>query len=146
MTTTPLPEIPVRSADELTQRWVTMLAPPVFAARSLWLSWFDTAGVMTPVVVPIDELPLLPDPVVLSGVLRLNDTVVERTGCVDGHLAMALCRPGTHLITAEDDEWAEALRDHLDPQLDGTWSLHVAAGGAVTELAVPALWDVAPPG
>ncbi len=140
MTTTPLPEIPVRSADELTQRWATLLDPPVFAARSLWLTWFDTAGLMTPVVVPIDELSLLPDEVVLSGVLRLNDTVVESTGCAEGHLALALCRPGTFLITAEDDDWAEALRDRLDAQLDGTWSLHVAAGGVITQLVAPPLW------
>jgi len=140
MTTTPLPEIPVRSAGELTQRWATLLDPPVFAARSLWLIWFDTAGLMTPVVVPIDELPLLPDEVVLSGVLRLNDTVVESTGCAEGHLALALCRPGTSLITAEDDDWAEALRDRLDAQLDGTWSLHVAAGGAITQLVTSPSW------
>jgi hypothetical protein len=140
MPTTPLPESPVRSADELTQRWATLLAPPVFAVRSLWLTWFDTAGLMTPVVIPIDDLPLLPDHVVPSGVLRLNDTVVDSTSCADGHLALALCRPGTPLITTEDDEWAEELRLHLDAQLGGTWSLHVAAGGAITEVVAPPSW------
>ena len=140
MTTTPLPETPVRSAEELTQRWATLLAPPEFTARSLWLAWFDTDGLQAPVVIPIDELPLLPDPVVLGGLLRLNDTVLDSTGCTDGHLALALCRPGTPLITAEDDEWSEALRDHLDAQLDGTWSLHVAAGGALTPLVAPPAW------
>jgi hypothetical protein len=137
VTTTPLPEIPVRSADELTQRWWTLLAPPVFSIRSLWLAWFDAEGLMTPVVIPIDELPLLPDSVVVPGVLRLNDTVVESTGCAEGHLALALCRPGTPMITAGDDEWAESLRDHLDAQLEGTWSLHLAAGGIITELVAP---------
>jgi hypothetical protein len=92
---------------------------------------------MPPVVVPIDELPLLPDPVVVQGVLRLHDTVVDSGDGSPQHLALALCRPGTPLITAEDDEWAEALRDHLDGQLDGTWSLHVAAGGTITPLVAP---------
>ena len=139
MTTTPLPEVPVRSAEELTQRWSALLAPPVFAIRSLWLTWYDPAGLITPVVIPIDDLPLLPDQVVLQGVLRLNDTVVDGTGCADGHLALALCRPGTPLITAEDDEWAAELRVHLDGRLGGSWSLHVAAGGAITELVTPPL-------
>ena len=38
-------------------------------------------------------------------------------------------------ITDDDDEWVEALRDLLDDgQIDGTWSLHLAAGGRVVPL------------
>ena len=50
----------------------------------------------------------------------------------EGHLAMALCRPGRPEITEDDDGWAEALREVLDDgQIDGTWSLHLAAAGRV---------------
>ena len=145
MTTTPLPDLslpqpPVRSAAELTRRWATVLAPPVFGARSLWLAWFDPDGAMLPVVVPVDDLPLLPDHGVLRGLLALHDAVTERTDCVDGHLAMALCRPGPPLVTAEDDEWAEALREDLDSGIDGSWSLHLAAGGSVLPLVEPFRW------
>jgi hypothetical protein len=140
MPTTSLPELPVRSATALSQRWVSLLDPPVFAARSLWLAWFDPEGLMLPVVVPVDDLPLLPDPATLRALLCLHDAVVEQTGFAEGHLAMALCRPGTSAITEDDDEWAEALRDDLDDQLDGTWSLHLAAGGAVCELVQPPAW------
>ena len=48
---------------------------------------------------------------------------------------MALCRPGRPEITEDDDEWAEALRSALDDgQIDGSWSLHLAAGGHVESL------------
>ena len=49
MTTPPLAQVPVRSAAELTQRWADLLDPPVFAARSLWLSWLYEDGTALPV-------------------------------------------------------------------------------------------------
>jgi len=117
-----------------------VLAPPVFGARSLWLAWFDPDGRMLPVVVPVDDLPRLPVHEVLRGLLALHDAVTEQTGCADGHLALALCRPGPSLVTEDDDEWADALREDLDPGVDGSWSLHLAAGGTVLPLVEPSSW------
>ena len=51
-----------------------------------------------------------------------------------GHLAMALCRPGRPEITDDDDAWVDALSEVLDDQIDGTWSLHLAAEGNVLPL------------
>jgi hypothetical protein len=42
--TPPRADVPIRSADELTQRWAELLEPPIFGARSLWLSWLETAA------------------------------------------------------------------------------------------------------
>ena len=132
MTKPPLADVPVRTAAELTRRWMTMLDPPVFGARSLWLTWLDADGRMLPVVIPVDDIPLVPDAGMLQGLLQLHDAVTAEHLGGEGHLAMALCRPGRPAITADDDEWAEALRELLDGgQIDGTWSLHVAAAGAV---------------
>jgi hypothetical protein len=48
---------------------------------------------------------------------------------------MALARPGQPEITGDDEEWAEALRATLDDgQIDGSWSLHLAAAGRVVPL------------
>jgi hypothetical protein len=130
----PTPEptrIPVHTAAERTQRWRTLLEPPVFAARSLWLTWFDEEGCQLPVVVPVDELPERPDWETVRGLLRLHDTVVEQSDLGEGHLAMALCRPGSAVVTEDDEDWAEVLHETVDGQLDGTWSLHLAAAGAV---------------
>ena len=134
-TTPPLPSVPVRSAEELTERWASLLDPPVFGARSLWLSWIGDDGLMLPVVVPIDDLPELPDAALLMGLRQVHDGVTDDHLDGEGHLAMALCRPGQPEITASDDEWAEEFRAMFDDgQIDGTWSLHLAAGGTVVPL------------
>ena len=129
VTTPELARIPVRSPLALTRRWVALLAPPVFTARSLWLTWLDGSGLMLPLVIPIDDVPLIPDSHVLRGVLEMHDALIAQREVA--HLALALCRPGEAVLTEDDDEWAEALRDELDAGIDETWSLHLAAGGAV---------------
>ena len=106
-TTPPLADVPIRSADELTQRWAELLEPPIFGARSLWLR-------------------------------QVHDGVTDAHLDGEGHLAMALCRPGRSEITVSDDEWAEEFRAMFDDgQIDGTWSLHLAAGGTVVPLVNP---------
>ena len=136
MTKPPLADVPIRSAEELTRRWAGLLEPPIFGARSLWLNWLDD-GLMLPVVVPVDDIPLVPDSRLLSGLVQVHDGVADAHIAGEAHLAMALCRPGRPAITADDDEWAEGLREALEDQIEGTWSLHVAAAGLVTELVAP---------
>ena len=104
----------------------------MFGARSLWLTWLDDHGLMLPLVIPIDDVPLTPDSYVLRGILQMHETVIAQRGVA--HLAMALCRPGQAVLTEDDDEWVEALRADLDDGIDETWSLHLAAGGAVVSV------------
>jgi len=136
----PLADVPIRSATDLTRRWSTLLHPTLFSARSLWLAWFDNDGRMLPLVVPIDELPRQPDRGTLRGLLSVHDTVVEQTGVGEGHLALALCRPGNAACTDEDAEWADSLEAELDNMIDGTWSLHLAAAGHVVPVVPPPPW------
>jgi hypothetical protein len=137
MTKPPLADVPIRSAADLTSRWAAVLDPPIFGARSLWLTWFGADGRMLPVVVPVDDVPEQFDHRMTSGLLHLSDAVTEEHLAGAGHLAMALCRPGGPEVTGDDYEWAEDLRSAVDDQLDGTWSLHLAAGGRVSELLAP---------
>ena len=132
MTTPPLADVRIRSNEELTAHWTALLDPPTFGARSLWLTWLDDQGLMLPLVIPIDDVPLIPDDYVLRGVLQMHDTVIAQRGVA--HLALALCRPGDPVLTEDDDEWVEALRADLDDGIDETWSLHLAAGGAVVSV------------
>jgi hypothetical protein len=139
MTTPPLAQVPVRSAAELTQRWADLLDPPVFAARSLWLSWLHEDGTTLPVVMPVDDVPRAPDLPTLRGLVHLHEAVVEHTHDIT-HLAMALCRPGHAVVTAEDDEWAATLHTVLDDAIESRWSLHLAAGGRVVPVVEPTTW------
>ena len=138
----PSPELlqtPVRSAVELTARWSDMLEPPVFGARQLWLAWVGDDGVMLPIVTPIDDLPLRPERDVMPGLRSLHEAVAgSQPGPV--HLAMALCRPGRSAVLPDDAVWAEGLREEVGAHVDGTWSLHLAAGGSVLPIVNPPLW------
>ena len=138
MTKPALAPIPIRSADDLTTRWATVLDPPVFGHRSLWVLWLDDDGLMLPVVVPIDDVPAVPDRALISSLLVMSDGVLaEHLPSDDGHIGFALCRPGAPEVTADDDAWAEALQREFDDAIDGTWSLHLAAAGRVTPLVGP---------
>jgi len=114
MTTPALADVPVRSALALTRRWLDLLQPPTFGARSLWLAWFDADGRQSPVLVPVDDLPVTPDPSMFEGLRLLNETVVSAQLGDDSHLAMALCRPGEAVVSDSDDEWVDALGPDAD--------------------------------
>jgi hypothetical protein len=129
VTTPELASVPVRSSLALTRRWVALLAPPVFGARSLWLTWLGTSGLMLPLVIPIDDVPPVPEEFALRGLLQMHETIAEQRDVT--HLALALCRPGEANPSEDDEAWAQFLRDGLDDQIDETWSLHLAAGGSV---------------
>ncbi|RBY88243.1 hypothetical protein DQ244_16315 [Blastococcus sp. TBT05-19] len=131
MTTPALADVPVRTAAELTARWYSLLDPPEFAARSLWLTWFGADGRQLPIVIPVDGVPRVPDVLMLVNLRQLHEQVLSDQLGGRGHLALALCRPGPAVVTADDDAWLEALRELLD---DGDWSLHLAADGSVVPL------------
>jgi hypothetical protein len=107
----------------------------VFGARSLWLTWLDTSGLMLPLVIPIDDVPPLPEEFALRGLLQMHETVAEQRDIA--HVALALCRPGEAVPTEDDEAWAAFLHDGLDDSIDETWSLHLAAGGRVEPLVEP---------
>jgi hypothetical protein len=134
MTKPPLAEVPIRSASELTDRWMAVLDPPIFGARSLWLMWLADDGRMLPVLIPVDDMPRLPDHAVLSGLLSVHDGISDSHLGGGGHLALALCRPGRSEVTEDDDCWVDALSEVLDDRIEGGWSLHLAAGGRVHPL------------
>ncbi len=129
-----LTDAPICSALALTRRWVDVLQPPVFGGRSLWLTWLGADGHHAPIVVPIDDLPGRPDRGRLANLLDVHRQVADHLADAEAHLALALCRPGEPTATDDDAAWASALHELLDDALDGTWSLHLAAGGRVEPL------------
>lgn len=140
MTTSSLADVPISSAAELTERWSTLLTPPVFGARSLWLLWIDDDGRMLPVVMPVDDVEARPDKGVVAGLLEMHRGVAEQFLGGSAHVAMALCRPGEPEMTDDDAAWVAELAVAFGPESDESWSLHLAADGAVTELIRSPHW------
>ena len=132
MTKPPLAAVRVRTPEELTQRWEQMLEPPVFSARSLWLTWLD-GGLVLPVVLPVEDVPAAPDRPLLADVARVCEAVSESHCIARAHVAIALCRPGRVKVTKDDEAWERGLRWAFEANA-GTWSLHLAAGGTVVPM------------
>ena|SRR5688500_6040362 len=132
MTNPPLADVPVRTTEELTQRWERLLEPPVFSARSLWLTWLDD-GLLLPVVIPVDNIPAAPDRALLANVARVSESISESHCIGPAHVAIALCRPGRVKVAKDDQAWERGLRWAFEA-IDGTWSLHLAAGGTVVPM------------
>ena len=66
---------------------------------------------------------------------------------VDGRAAVATRRltklfgTAPALLLADDELWIDALRSTLDDgQIDGSWSLHLAAGGSVVPVVEAPSW------
>jgi hypothetical protein len=133
-TTPPRTEVPIRSAAELTDHWTALLDPPIFGTRSLWLMWLQDDGRPLELIIPLEDLPQLPENAMLAGLLSLHEAVSDTRLDGGGHLAMVLCRPGRPEITEDDDAWVDGLSEVLDDHIDAGWSLHLAAGGHVQPL------------
>jgi hypothetical protein len=128
----PLAAVPVRTAPALTRRWAALLDPPVFAARSLWLSFLD-AGLMLPVVIPVDDVPAVPDRPLLANVAQVCEAVAESHGAGRAHVALVLCRPGRPTVTRDDEAWERGLAEAF-LTTGRAWSLHLAAGGEIVPM------------
>jgi hypothetical protein len=137
MTTPPLAGAPVTTRRGLRRHWAAVLEPPVFAARSMWIMWLRADGSTLPTLVPIDELPRQFDAVATSGLVELALTISEEHGGGQGHVAFALCRPGHPICTGGDQEWADGLQRAATRAGLHSWSLHLAAGGAVVPVVHP---------
>lgn len=95
------------------------------------MMWLDRAGRMVGRVLCVTGVPVAPTLVASRTLLDIHDAVVAKEPSAEGHVALALCRPGPAEVTEGDDERAEAPDIDLEDRTDGAWSFHVAAGGCI---------------
>jgi hypothetical protein len=123
---------PVRTDDELRERWKEIVAAETFRERTLWLTWYDPDGQMLPVVVPVDDLPPHPHGEVLDGLAQVVGSVLDGQA-PGGSVAMLISRPGPPSVQGEDQAWARALTSRAAPGVR-TRPLHLATSGSVRVL------------
>lgn len=112
----------VRSAPELTELWRDMMGPGGFARRSLWMIFLDEDGRLSPVVTPIDDLPLEPVALFVRNLAKIVAGVLDDP---PGTVAFLLSRPGERAMSDSDCRWARALHDTVAPHLS-PWPMHLA--------------------
>jgi len=123
MTLKPPRETFVRTDAELTQLWEHMMGSGGFARHSIWHIFFDADGQMCPVIIPIDDIPLEPDPNVLD---NLADIVGEITrASAIASVAVLFSRPGEQAMTAADRRWARAIHAAFASTIR-LWPVHLA--------------------
>jgi hypothetical protein len=134
---------PVHTDSELLVRWRQLMGPWGFDRRSPWLLWFDADGFQLPIVVPVDDIPDLPDDLFLTNLVYVVDQIVQAEG--DGTtVAFTLSRPGSSRLTDSDRTWARELRAHADRAGIALRPVHLATHGSVRPLTLDDLGWVDP--
>jgi hypothetical protein len=136
--TAPEDSPPVRTETELMVRWRQIMGPWGFERRSLWLLWFDAAGFQLPIVVPIDDIPHLPDDDLVANLLHIAHEVahVDDSDGGGATVAVTLSRPGSARVTPSDRAWAQALLCQAAGTGVSLWPVHLATKGTLRPLTL----------
>lgn len=109
---------PITTLADLTRLWRAMMGLGGFGRRRLWVVFPEPDGMVSKVVMPIDDIPVHPGAEVKG--LR---QVLEELGMPP--VALLLSRPGRSAERDSDRRWASALAS-LTP-----WPLHLATADEV---------------
>lgn len=121
--TTSLKHKPIRTDNDLLARWQELMGAGGFARRSLWLIFVNDRGEQAELIMPIDDIPMLPDPKEVAGIAELIAGVRDRLDVAQ--VPLLLSRPGPSYITEGDRRWAMALTEALRDQRPH-WPIHLA--------------------
>ncbi|GAB3345447.1 hypothetical protein [Modestobacter lapidis] len=146
MTTRSHPDMPVRSDAELTERWRALLhldGPP--SGRSLFLAWLRPDGTMVPLLIPVEDVPLEPDRLVLANLVELHATVAESEDVEPAglHLAMLLERRGPAGLSPDDHAWCSAIEAIVGDHNGVDCSVHVGNGRTAVPVLPRRAWPAA---
>ena len=131
MTTSPL-DLTIHNNADLLALWQKLMGPWGFSSRTLWLVFLDEGGRTMQVIVPIEDVPPMPERHAIDSLRQMVGDLVTTGGV--GSVPMLLSRPGPASMRAGDRAWACALRDGLGPQLC-PWPIHFATKGNVRPFA-----------
>jgi hypothetical protein len=101
---------PVRTDADVLARVSAIIDASERALQSLWLFFLNRDGLQSEVVVPIDDIPDLPDPRLVGNVCYLITQVLSGDQS-DGSAVIALSRPGPAELAEMDLHWLSALQE-----------------------------------
>jgi hypothetical protein len=130
-----IPTSPLQSAVhsdlDLRTLWESLMGDEGFSRRSLWLVFLDAEGRVAPTIVPIDDVPDVPDDGLGTGLATIVAGLRDTTD-VDS-VAVLVSRPGGRAMTDADRRWARFLT--RQPHLTARWPAHLATRGNVQVFA-----------
>lgn len=98
------------------------MGPGGFATSSLWMVFLDDDSRLTPVIVPIEDIPAEPDEQFVGNLAYIIGDLLSDSAAAS--VALLLSRPGSRAMTEADRRWARALREALDEL--PMWPVHLA--------------------
>ncbi|WP_265446330.1 hypothetical protein [Flexivirga meconopsidis] len=122
----------IRTDADLLARWRELMGEGGFGRRCLWLIFLNARGRQADLVMPVDEIPMRPDPQEIAGIARFIAMMRDQVGVAE--VPLLLSRPGPSEITENDRRWAIALTDALCDQ-QPRWPIHLATKNRVQVFA-----------
>jgi hypothetical protein len=116
---------PIHSQADLHRLWRALMGELGFAARQLWLVMLDAHNRCTPVIQKVEELPDVPDPQTLDGLMTVCRGIVDEV-LPGGSVAFLLARPGPAGLTASDRAWASGLATAVRDREVASHPVHLA--------------------
>jgi hypothetical protein len=122
----PLHEMPpVRSSDDLYQRWRALIGPLGFGQPRLWIAFLEPSAVMSAQLTQIEDIPGWADPRLCDALLEMCGHIVGRDG-TGGSVAFLLTRPGRNPMDDTDRSWARGLTSAARHHSVAMWPVHFA--------------------
>lgn len=99
---------PLLTERDMVTRIRDLLAPSSNPAQ-LWVLVLDGHGYQTPILIPIDERPAMPEPSLVDGLVAALGTLIDENLEGDGQVLFVVERNGPFGPTNQDQCWAAAL-------------------------------------
>jgi len=107
--TTPLSfeeALPIHTVEEARERVFDLIGRAIRC--QLWLMLLDGSGRQLPILIPIEDIPLRPEPGEMTP-LAAGIGAMLAQNAPGGSVVLALERPGSAELTAPDQAWAREL-------------------------------------
>jgi hypothetical protein len=126
---------PLLTDADVLQR-VEQLVGRAAVARQLWIMFVDGDGRQAPVIVPISDIPLRPDPRVIDDLATgLEDLCAELSADVGGgSVVFTLERLGRDAVLAGDRQWAAALQQACRRAGTSLRGVYLSTSGGVHQI------------
>ncbi|MFC5931471.1 hypothetical protein [Cryobacterium melibiosiphilum] len=98
---------PVTTVAEAQDRVADLVGPAI--VRKIWFMMCDRHGLQMPILMPIEDIPLVPEPGELASFAAGLGTLL-RDLAPGGSVILTLERPGAATLTAPDRAWGTELR------------------------------------
>ncbi|KAA1422293.1 hypothetical protein FE697_014115 [Mumia zhuanghuii] len=125
---------PIRSQQDLLDRWTTLMGELGFSRRSLWFAVVDPDRRLVSPITQIADIPPSAEPDKVAALLTMTGARLAEVG-PDASIAFLLSRPGYGGMDAADRSWARLLASTARYLRVPIETIHLATDDTLTAFA-----------